>query len=226
MDFNKTKKTYKSIIEDSIAFTGKDHSFFNDLKIRYISDIVNLELATLIKPKLLDVGCGHGYIHSKLSKNGFDVVGIDVASEVLQIAKKMNPTVPYFPFDGHSIPFKKNTFDIVTLVCVMHHISPSKWSKFLIEIRRVLTPGGLIIVIEHNPFNPLTRYLVSKNEIDNDAVLISSFNLKRLLKKAKFRNVDTKNVLFTPFASWIFRMLDKFLFWCPLGGQYCVYGKA
>jgi 2-polyprenyl-3-methyl-5-hydroxy-6-metoxy-1,4-benzoquinol methylase len=68
MDFNKTKKTYKSIIEDSLAFTGKDHSFFNDLKVRYISDIVNLEIPTYIKPKLLDVGCGHGYIHSKLSK--------------------------------------------------------------------------------------------------------------------------------------------------------------
>jgi SAM-dependent methyltransferase len=226
MDFNKTKKTYQSIIEDSVAFTGKDHSFFNDLKVRYISNIVNLVLPSLNQPKLLDVGCGHGYIHPKLSQAGFNIVGIDVASEVVEIAKKTNPDISYFPFDGHSIPFNENTFDIVTLVCVMHHISPSEWARFLLEIRRVLKEGGVIIVIEHNPFNPLTNYLVSKNEIDNDAVLISSFNLKRLLKNAKFKNVKIKNVLFTPFDNWIFRLLDKFLFWCPFGGQYCIYGKV
>lgn len=226
MDFNETKQTYKSTVDKAIAFSGKDLDFFTSLKANYINDVARSELPLITRPKLLDVGCGHGYIHQELSQMGFDVVGIEIASEVVDIARKANPDISYFCFDGNSIPFDDDTFDIVTAMCVMHHVPPKQWPKFLLEIRRVLRPGGVIMIIEHNPFNPITRYVVANNEIDDDAVLLSSLKLKHLLKHANFSNVITRNILFTPFANRFFRIVDKILWWCPFGAQYYIYGKA
>lgn len=226
MDFNETKETYRSTIEQTIAFAGKGLDFFTDVKADYLRKVVEAELPEVETPRVLDVGCGHGYIHRKLLSFGYNIVGVEIATDVLPFAREANPSITYLGYDGTTLPFDDNSFDVAVTICVMHHVPRKHWPNFSREMRRVLRPGGIAVIFEHNPLNPLTRYVVASNEIDDDAVLLSARKLRGILRHAGFSNVKSRNFLFTPFAGPIFRTLDEKLSWCPFGAQYYAVGRV
>lgn len=225
MLFDETKHTYKDTIEEKIAFAGKGLDFYTEVKADYLRNIVQTELPEVDRPRLLDVGCGHGLIHPHFDEFGYEVVGVEVAAEVLPLAREANPEVDYHSYDGVTLPFEDNSFDVVLAICVMHHVLPARWPEFSNEMQRVLRPGGIVVVFEHNPRNPLTRYVVENNEIDADAVLLSTTTLKRLLNEASLDKVRTRNILFTPFSHNVFRVIDRMLGWLPFGAQYFAVGN-
>ena len=226
MDFNETKQRYRGTIEATIAFAGQGLEFYTAVKAEFLRDVVARELPGNRRPRLLDVGCGHGYIHPHLLAFGYDIVGVDVATEVIPIARAANPGVVYESYDGEHLPFADGSFDVATAICVMHHVPPPQWPAFVREMRRVLRPGGIAVVFEHNPFNPMTRYVVASNDIDRDAVLLRGSQLRSLLAEAGFTRPLIDYILFTPFAGRHFRALDRALNWCPLGAQYYAVGRV
>lgn len=225
MLFNAAKNTYRDSIEQSIAFAGKGHDFYTAVKADYLRDIVRLELPKIRVPYLLDVGCGHGFIHTHLKQFDYDIVGVDVATEVIPLAQALNPEVTYHGFDGKILPFEDNVFDVVMTICVLHHVPPKQWVEFLFEMHRVLKPGGIVVVFEHNPFNPLTRYVVANSELDEDAILLSISTLREQMTTAQFSDLRARSILFTPFTNSVFLAIDRMLGWCPLGAQYYIVGK-
>jgi SAM-dependent methyltransferase len=102
----------------------------------------------------------------------------------------------------------------------LHHVPPAQWKDFLREMRRVLRQGGLAVVFEHNPLNPLTRYVVTSLAMDADANLLSASMLRELMVQVGFKAPRTRNILFTPFVHSVFRWLDNRLGWIPFGAQY------
>ena len=63
---------------------------------------------------------------------------------------------------------------------------------------RVLKPGGRIYLFEHNPVNPVTRYLVKTCVFDKDAKLLGIIIVINLFKDCLFRNIEKKFILFFP----------------------------
>lgn len=226
MDFNDYKNSYVKTIEDSLQFSGKEHDFFTQLKAGFLKNIIKKNLPEIRELRLLDIGCGHGLIHRHLKDVNLDIVGVEVADEVLQLAKQSNPDVSYFSHDGKTLPFESQQFDVAITICVMHHVPPLEWLRFLQEMKRVIKPGGIAIIFEHNPYNPLTRYIVANNILDEDATLLSSLKLKKLMRDAGFANIKSRNILFTPFAHRVFRWLDKVLGRAPFGAQYYSIGRV
>ncbi|MDP2750987.1 MAG: class I SAM-dependent methyltransferase [Rhodocyclaceae bacterium] len=224
MDFNKQKFTYKKVIEAQISFTGKGLDFYTKVKADFIKSVVSKHLPDACSPKVLDIGCGHGYIHPMLHNFGYSVTGVDSAEEVLSLAQMSNHENSYFAYDGHTLPFAEDSYDVALAICVLHHVVPPQWLQFLSEARRVLRPGGQIIVFEHNPLNPLTRYVVAHNDIDVEAVLLPHRKLADMLRLAGFEDVYTRAILFTPFAHRVFRQIDEKLGWLPIGAQYYATG--
>jgi SAM-dependent methyltransferase len=224
MDFNQSKYDYRQTIERSIAFAGKGLDFFTEVKADYLRRIVARRLGDVTVPRILDIGCGHGLMHPYLGSFGLDIVGTEVATEVLSLARAANPKVAYVGYDGRTLPFTPNSFDLALAVCVMHHVPPAQWKDFLREMRRVLRPGGIAVIFEHNPLNPLTRYVVASNTIDADANLLSARMLRKLMRQAGFEAPQTRNILFTPFAHPGFRWLDDRLGRIPFGAQYYAIG--
>lgn len=76
--------------------------------------------------------------------------------------------------EGNQTPFAENFYDVVVACCVFHHIDSSKHSEVFSELLRILKPGGRIVLFEHNPLNPVTRYIVDKTPIDCNVVLITA----------------------------------------------------
>ena len=128
-------------------------------------------------------------------------------------------------FDGHRLPFAADRFDWAIAACVFHHISPSEHVAALAEIRRVLKPGGGLMVFEHNPWNPLTARAVNTCPFDVNAQLISLPEMRRRFAQAGFVRADCRYRVFFPRRLAFLRKLEASLGWLPLGAQYYVFGR-
>ncbi len=96
--------------------------------------------------KLLDIGCGTGYLINMLSKEyEAEFTGIDLSPEMIKQAKGKNIGNAIF-VEGKSdeLPFEENTFDVVTCSQSFHHYPET--NKPMQEVKRVLKPGGLYIL--------------------------------------------------------------------------------
>ena len=90
---------------------------------------------------------------------------------------------------------------------------------------RVLRPGGLALILEHNPWNPLTRLAVARCPFDDDAILLGPSEATRHLSGAGLVREEKRYILFFPFDARIFRRVESGLGALPLGAQYYVASR-
>jgi SAM-dependent methyltransferase len=122
-----------------------------------------------------------------------------------------------------SIPLPDRSVDWVTAVCVYHHIDPRDRLRLCADIARVLTPGGIFTVIEHNPLNPAVRVMVKRIPVDEHAVLLTAGESRRMMRAARFEIAATRYFLYVPQRIYRrARAVETALARVPLGGQYCV----
>jgi len=224
-EFDQYKNDYERIVERSIRFGGKPHDFYTKLKAECFIGILRERHPGEKNLSLLDVGCGHGAIHPYIKNSVGTLTGIDMAGEVIAMARKQNSGVSYSIFDGEHIPSPDHAYDAALMICVLHHVPPHKCADLLSETRRVLSPGGSLTVFEHNPLNPLTQLVVRTNVIDKDAVLLRRGHLMRLMAEAGFADLKSQYILVTPFENAYTRKLETAMGSIPLGAQYYVTGR-
>ena len=216
---------YVAEVNRSIAFSGAQQDFFTAGKARRALDLLRRLGETPAKMDLLDIGCGVGLIHRHLALRFRTIVGVDVAGEALAAAQAANPSIRYDHYDGRRLPCADGAFDVAIAICVMHHVPPTQWQDFVAEARRALRPGGILMIFEHNPWNPLTRLAVARCSFDFDAVLISAPRTARLLRRGGFHEVGREFMFFTPFSGASVQWTEQRLGWCPAGAQYVAYGR-
>jgi hypothetical protein len=93
-------------------------------------------------------------------------------------------------------------------------------------MRRVTRTGGLVVVYEHNPKNPLTRKVVRDCAFDRDAVLLTMTQTHELLTAAGCTNVATRSILTLPPIGGFVERLDGLFGKLPLGSQYRAEGRV
>lgn len=119
---------------------------------RYIQRRVGIELYEKKKgfKKILDLGCGNGRHIVFLSEQGFDVYGIDISAEAIEIASawttKIGLKANLRTGDIKELPYENDSFDVIISYGVLDHILFSDAKKAMQEIRRVCLPGGYIFV--------------------------------------------------------------------------------
>ena len=97
--------------------------------------------------KVLDIGCGTGFVTNKIAKTGREVVGIDIEQEGIRIARKnagKKDKVKYLLGDFFDFKFKKGSFDSVILADVLEHVKEE--GRMLHEILKVLKKNGVLIL--------------------------------------------------------------------------------
>jgi SAM-dependent methyltransferase len=223
--FDSYRGNYRDVVQSSIDFSGLPHSFFMRAKADLLRELIARRLGPG-KPAMLDVGCGVGSFHPLLRGMVSRLSGIDVSSASIEQARADNPDVDYHAFDGSSFPFDDGGFDLVTAICVLHHVAPGEWAHFINEMRRVVRPGGLICVIEHNPLNPLTRLAVARCEFDRDAVLLGAGQARKLMDASGLRGISAHHFLLLPWEAKPARRIESALSNIPLGAQYAAFGTA
>src|ERR1700681_4700792 len=109
--------------------------------------------------KVLDVGCGNGYVLSRYAAAGATVYGVDIHSKAIELTKKrfqlLNLRGEFRVAEAEDLPFDDGAFDCVTCMGVLHHVPDTERS--LGEIRRVLKPGGRLIMMVYHRNSALYR---------------------------------------------------------------------
>lgn len=95
--------------------------------------------------RILDAGCGTGGTTAELKRFG-DVVGIDLAWEALQPALSRGLGGRLARGSIEQLPFADAAFDVVTSFEVIYHLGVGSDTAALAELRRVLAPGGLLLL--------------------------------------------------------------------------------
>ncbi len=225
-DFDAYAESYEVELNRAISFAGQDPSVFTEAKARSLIDVAEGRLGDLAKATALDVGCGTGNIHRSLAPRFSKLHAVDVSAGLLDIARSANDDVAYQLYDGLELPFESNAFDLAFAICVVHHVPPNQWERFIAEMARVVRPGGLVAVVEHNPVNPLTRLVTIRCAFDEGIALVPRRRLEQLMHRAGMNGTASRYILFSPWrgaaVEWAERRLERL----PLGAQYISYANA
>jgi ubiquinone/menaquinone biosynthesis C-methylase UbiE len=151
---------------------------------------------------VLDVGCGTGNYTIELAKLGADVIGIDSSEEMLDRARvkaqKADGKASFQVADAMNLPFPDSSFDAVLsngLLCFL-----KEPEKALLEMHRVLKPGGRLVVGVLNMWSPWALFRrikgIFKDTIYNQAHFISPPELEGLIGGVGFDIKETRTCLF------------------------------
>jgi 2-polyprenyl-3-methyl-5-hydroxy-6-metoxy-1,4-benzoquinol methylase len=179
-------------------------------------------------PRLLDFGCGSGDFLSLVAAEcpDWELSGTDISEEMMNEARKRyGADRAGFLLKPMEEALERNKYDLITASCVFHHISPEEWETSMCRIAGCLSPGGAVVIFEHNPRNPLTNWVVSRTPIDVNAVLLDMNEVAHLMSKAGLAVSRKTSFLFGPPTWKITRFVDRMFGWTGLGGQYFVVGK-
>jgi SAM-dependent methyltransferase len=93
---------------------------------------------------LLDAGCGSGLFSSMAIETGAQVIGIDAAPGLLEVARKRNPQNNFLEEDLEALPFADNSFHFITGFNSFQYAG--SFENALLEAKRVLKPGGRLVI--------------------------------------------------------------------------------
>jgi SAM-dependent methyltransferase len=224
-EFDRVGNRYEELVEQSISFCGREHNFYLEAKARALLDLVRRQLGDPANVRALDVGCGAGGMHPHLRALG-QLEGADPSEAMVEQARVANPHVRYHVASGERLPLEDDAVDLTLAVAVLHHVEPSARTGLLAELARVTRAGGLCVVFEHNPLNPLTRLAVARCEFDDDAVLLGPREAERTMRAVGLRPFERKYILFFPWRGRVWQWSEGALGRVPLGAQYYTASHA
>ncbi len=97
--------------------------------------------------RVLDAGCGAGRPVLETLARDHDVVGLDISTGQLRIARERVPDGRFAQADLANLPFDDGTFDGVASFHAVIHVPKEEHADVLSEFHRVLRPGGDLLVV-------------------------------------------------------------------------------
>ena len=222
--FDSFSKSYNKIVDDAIRQTGYDTESLVSVKLQKIANLY--PDLTENKFSLLDFGCGVGNLFGHVKEFFPNAVYTGVDPSIGSIKKacaRFQDKTAFQEYDSKE--WKTRKYDLIVSAGVFHHIPHIEHSRVIEKLNSFLNPNGKLVIWEHNPLNPVTQKIIRDCPIDEDAVLVSSKNIKILFERASLSNIKISYTTFFPkFLSGL-NFMDRFLGWLPLGGQYLVTGQ-
>lgn len=224
-EFEEYAQTYSELLDDPVrtSFTRDPLHFYwrKWIVLQRLFKVHDLKPESL---SWLDVGCGRGELLSMIGDKFAQAGGCDPSSSMLPRNSRFQTVVQPSQTE---LPFRDHSVDFVTAVCVLHHVHGAHREALMQEVRRVLRPSGHLCIVEHNPWNPITRLIVKRCPIDVDAELHFASQAARLAHKFAFRTVGLDYFLYLPESLFNkFGAVEGLFRKLPLGGQYALLLQA
>lgn len=223
-EFDACAADYEAQLQQGLALSGEGKGFFAEGRMRWLRGRLEGLGAQGSVKTVLDFGCGTGgsvpFFFDVLGVER--VFGVDPSEASLEVARR--EWEAYEAAFGTEAPAGESV-DLAFCNGVFHHIPPADRREALEQIVGALEPGGLFAFWENNPWNPVTRYAMSKVPFDADAILVWPHEARRMLGEAGFEVLRTDYCFFFPHFARGLRGLEPGLDWLPLGGQYLVLAR-
>jgi ubiquinone/menaquinone biosynthesis C-methylase UbiE len=149
------------------------------------------------RPRVLDLGCGNGALLVALADQIARGVGVDLSAPMIERARERAARHSHLSFHtigGPQLPFPDRAFDVVTSFLSFRYLD---WDPILREIRRVLAPGGRLLVVD----------MVEKPASWRDTPLLARSLVQHLLRKFREPRFVRDVTMLTTHPAWQ-RMLE------------------
>lgn len=167
----------------NIVDAGKLSPYWGEHAARYV-----FSLPYVSNKSVMDIACGTGYGLGLLKNEACFVTGVDVDIEAVKLARKeSNNKASVLLGDGTRLPFKDESFDVITSFETLEHLHQR--SLFLSELKRVLKNDGLLILstpnanytqpVDGKPGNPFHIFEYTPEELK--AEIEEYFKLEKFL---------------------------------------------
>lgn len=145
---------------------SQTHTTWNNLAKLYEEKFMDLDIydqtydiicSDIVKPnaKVLEIGCGPGNIARYLlaKRPDMQILGIDIAPNMIALAQRNNPKASFLVMDAREIDQLKETFDVVVCGFCLPYLSEEEALALIMHSSNILNPGGLIYLsfVEGNP---------------------------------------------------------------------------
>ncbi len=101
------------------------------------------------KGTVADLGCGPGHVAGYLREQGVDVLGIDLSPEMVRCATELNPGLDFCVGDFFALDLPEASLAGAVAFYAIVHLKPSELGTAMAEFRRVVVPGGVVLVAFH-----------------------------------------------------------------------------
>ena len=221
-EFDAVASNYEQLVDRSIGITGENSDYFAAYKARYVSKQV-AGASDGAHAKILDYGCGVGLLsfHLKQRLPHAQIDGFDVSESSLL---RIEPALRSQGVFSSRLADVAQDYGIIVLANVLHHVDPKERRAVISEAASHLAPGGKLVIFEHNPLNPLTRWAVAHCPFDEGVVLLPALEVSSLLTSG-LKLLRRDYIVFFP--KWLsgFRVFERFLNWCPAGAQHVTIAR-
>jgi trans-aconitate methyltransferase len=223
-EFDEYAEDYDAALQQGLSVSGESKDYFAEGRAKWLSTrLTRLHFAA---EKILDFGCGTGSATPYLLRlpGARELVGVEVSAQSLKVANRIHGASnvsfhlvrEFTPAQNISLAFCNGVF---------HHIPPAERASAMKYVFNSLKPGGLFSLWENNPWNPGTRYVMSRIPFDKDAQTLSVIETRKLLRAAGFELLRSDFLFIFPRALQAFRPLEALVRSLPLGAQYQVLAR-
>ena len=210
---------YDAALAEGLSVSGETKDYFAQGRVEHLAR--RLQELRFLPNSIMDFGCGTGTNSPFLLKldSVTSLLGVDVSNSSLDIARQAIPDKravfsvldQFRPAGQHDLVFTNGVF---------HHIPPAERAGAIDYIFRTLRPGGLLAFWENNPWNPGTRYVMSRIPFDRDAITISAREAEGLIRAGGFEVLHSDFLFIFPKLLGFLRTLEPSLIRFPFGAQY------
>ena len=223
--FDAAAAAYFEQLEQGISLSGESADYFVEGRVSFLVEFLEQQMP-LHDLQVLDFGCGVGSACRTLREQlrARLVTGIDCSAGSIDIAQQRYEGASYaWSVDGQSIA--SASMDVVYTSGVFHHIEPAQRQTELQNIYGWLKPGGYLALFENNPWNPGTKWVMSRIPFDAEAQCLTPGETRKRLVEAGFEVQVTRSLFYFPRLLSCLRPLEKLLSAIPLGAQYVVMAR-
>lgn len=219
--FDEFAQDYDAALQRGLDASGEGKEYFAEGRARWTRG--RLDALGHAAGRVLDFGCGTGsatpYLLGALGAR--EVTGSDPSAASLEVARREHGArgARFVAPEGIA---GAGPFDTAFCNGVFHHIPLAERAGAVAAVHAALRPGGVFAYWENNPWNPGTRYVMSRIPFDRDAITLSPPESRRLLAAGGFTALRTDSLFWFPRALAALRPLERLLAAIPLGGQYLV----
>jgi SAM-dependent methyltransferase len=219
--FDQHADVYDAELNQALAVTGETKDYFAQERVKWL---LRCTRRLQEQPRsAIDFGCGIGDTCFLLGQafNLDSILGLDVSRRSVEVAGRQHASArcAFLEFRDY---LPQADIDLVYCNGVFHHVPVAERDESVDYVRRCLRPGGLFAFWENNPWNPGTRYVMSRLAFDSDASTLTPPEALRLLRRGGFEITSLHyRFIFPRFLKW-FRFLEPHASRLPLGAQYQV----
>lgn len=224
-DFAGVGAAYGEQLARGLALTGETAAYFAHRRVMRLRE--TLEANRTHPETILDFGCGSGAAFAPLRAvfPRARILGFEPDPNLRAVAcdAAHRENVELIATDTLE---PRGDADVVYCNGVFHHIPVSERADAMRRIRASLKPGGYAVIWENSPFNPGTRWVMSRVPFDNNARLLTPGALRALQQAQGLEPVSTEYHFVFPRALAFLRPLESGMRSLPFGGQYVVSARA